>query len=84
MIPDPLLMVVTILVVTGFQGWWLKTNYDREKRTMQLKSNIVFQETVRQLQTSKLNLEPAMVPGHKGNFRIMVDDHEENMGLPTE
>ena len=56
-IPDPILMFITILVVTGFQVYWLKNNYDREKRSLQIKTNVKFQETVRHLQALKLKLK---------------------------
>ena len=49
-------MFITILVVTGFQVYWLKNNYDREKRSLQIKTNVAFQETVRDLQALKLKL----------------------------
>ena len=45
-IADPLLMLVTILVITGFQVYWLKNNYDREKRSLEIRTNVHFQETV--------------------------------------
>ena len=32
--PFLFLMFITILVITGFQFYWLKNTYDREKRTM--------------------------------------------------
>ena len=55
-IPGPILMFVTILVITGFQVYWLKNNYDREKRSLEIRTNVHFQETVRRLQTAKLKL----------------------------
>ncbi len=56
--PDLLtaLMIITLLVITGFQVYWLKDNYEREKRALEIRSNVMFQEAVRQLQTSKLKL----------------------------
>ena len=56
-IHDPILIFITILVVTGFQVYWLKNSYDREKRTLQIKTNVSFQETVRHLQAVKLKLK---------------------------
>jgi two-component system phosphate regulon sensor histidine kinase PhoR len=71
------LMAVTLAVITGFQGYWLKNNYDREKRTMHIKANMSFQETVRHLQAAKLRLkDPSIVDSlHKGKMRVFVDDH---------
>src|SRR5258708_34345993 len=82
-IPDPILMLVTILVVTGFQGYWVKNNYDREKRTMQIKANMAFQETVRRLQTAKLKLKDPFFDDslHKGKMRVFVDDELREPGM---
>lgn len=51
-----LLMGMTLIIIIGFQAYWLKDNYDREKRTMQIKSTVAFEETVEELQASKLKL----------------------------
>src|SRR5579871_4198886 len=55
-IPDPILMVISILVVTGFQIYWLKNNYDREKKNLEVTAGVDFQETIRNIQASKLKL----------------------------
>jgi len=49
-------MMGTILIIVAFQAYWLKNNYDREKRTLQQKTNIAFRETVMQLQSENLKL----------------------------
>ena len=74
--PFLFLMVVTILVITGFQAYWLKNNFDREKRGMHIRANMIFQETVRQLQAAKLKLRDPNFPDsfHKGKTRIFIDD----------
>jgi two-component system, OmpR family, phosphate regulon sensor histidine kinase PhoR len=51
------LMGVAILGITGFQLYWLKQNYAREKKTLTIKTEMAFRETVMQLQVAKLNLE---------------------------
>jgi len=82
-IPDPILIIITLLVLIGFQAYWLKDNYDREKRTMQIKTGIAFQETIRQLQTSKLKLPGNFLAdsGHQKR-RIFVDeDINEDAGI---
>jgi two-component system phosphate regulon sensor histidine kinase PhoR len=73
--PFLFLMFVTILVIGGFQVYWLKNSYDREKRSLQIKANVAFQETVRHLQAVKLKLkEPAGFDSlHKGKMRVIVD-----------
>jgi two-component system, OmpR family, phosphate regulon sensor histidine kinase PhoR len=52
------LMCITILVITGFQIYWLKYNYEREKRSLEIKTNMAFRRTIRELQASKLRLDP--------------------------
>src|SRR6185503_21311394 len=52
-----ILMGITILGITGFQGYWLNDNYKREKQNLELKTNSLFHQSILQLQSSKLNLE---------------------------
>ena len=52
-----LMMVVTILVITAFQVYWVQQNYLREKRSVQSKAEILFRESVYSLQGAKLNLD---------------------------
>jgi two-component system, OmpR family, phosphate regulon sensor histidine kinase PhoR len=49
------LMVLTILVITGFQAYWLKTNYDKENRQLSFRTNVSFRETIRELQAKKFD-----------------------------
>ena len=52
--PEALLlsMLVTILIIAGFQVYWLKDNYTREKEVLEVRANSLFYETVRQVQDS--------------------------------
>ena len=78
-IPDPVLTFITILVVTGFQVYWLKNNYDREKRSLQIKTNVAFQETVRDLQAVKLKLKGGFPDSlHKMKRMLIEDDHKQS------
>lgn len=52
-----ILMGITILGITGFQGYWLHDNYEREKQNLEIKTNVNFRQTIIQLQASKLKLE---------------------------
>ncbi len=52
-----ILMGITILGITGFQGYWLNDNYEREKQNLEIKTNSNFHQTILRLQSSKLNLE---------------------------
>ena len=37
-----ILMMFAILGITGFQAWWLKQTYDREEKTLELKTQTAF------------------------------------------
>jgi two-component system, OmpR family, phosphate regulon sensor histidine kinase PhoR len=53
----PVLMAITIACITGFQVYWLSKAYEREKRTLDIRTNMMFRETIHRLQASKLKLE---------------------------
>lgn len=52
-----ILMMIAILGICGFQGYWLKNNYDREKQNLDIKTAAAFRQTILQLQAGKLQLE---------------------------
>lgn len=52
-----LLMAFTLLVITGFQLYWLRTNYYREKKTLTLKTDAAFRQTIMQVQLKKLKID---------------------------
>jgi two-component system phosphate regulon sensor histidine kinase PhoR len=54
-------MVLAILAITGFQGYWLKNNYDREKQNLDIKTNAAFRQTILKLQSSKLKFDRLIV-----------------------
>lgn len=78
----PILMVLSILAIAAFQFYWLKKAYEREERTLDMRTNILFRETVRSVQASKLRLDrfgdstripPIVVrQNHEGKIRIMA------------
>lgn len=51
------LMGLAILAVTGFQAYWLKNNYQREKENLDITTKASFKETIEKLQSSKMRLE---------------------------
>ena len=53
----PVLMTLSILAIAAFQYYWLQKAYEREERTMDMRTNFMFRETVRAVQTSKLKLD---------------------------
>ena len=50
-------MGVTIAGITAFQIYWLNKAFEREKRTLEIRSNMMFRETIHRLQASKLKLD---------------------------
>ena len=71
-------MVITILGITGFQLYWLKENYDREKRALDIKTEVAFHETVQQIQVSKLRLDPMIADtAKKGKMKILISDGDK-------
>lgn len=67
-----ILMIVAIIGITGFQGYWLKNNYDREKQALGIKTNASFRETILKLQSSKLKLETISLRFDSTNTRSVV------------
>jgi two-component system phosphate regulon sensor histidine kinase PhoR len=53
----PVLMVLTIVAIAAFQFYWLKKAYEREQRTLDMRTNYMFRETVFDLQGIKLKLD---------------------------
>lgn len=68
-------MIITILVIISFQVYWINENYEREKNSLQLKANIAFQETIHQLQASKLKLPWAIIDSaHNGTSQVLIKE----------
>jgi len=53
----PVLMTLSILAIAAFQFYWLEKAYEREERTLDMRTNFIFRETVRAVQASKLKLD---------------------------
>ena len=77
----PVIMTITIIGITGFQVYWLKGSYEREKRTLDIRTTWMFKETVWKLQASKLKIDSLSIdslpektlskkdlPGENGDF----------------
>jgi two-component system phosphate regulon sensor histidine kinase PhoR len=52
-----ILMIVAILGITGFQVYWLRNNYNREKENLEIMTNASFRQTILHAQAVKLKLE---------------------------
>lgn len=74
-----ILMIVAITAIAGFQAFWLRQNYFKEKRNLEFRSNNVFRETVRKLQAKKLNLDKIFIDS-TGDMRIEL---LEDRSLPV-
>jgi len=55
------MMGIVILVITGFQVYWLKDNYNREKKAVEVRTGALFHETVREVQDSLLQMKLILV-----------------------
>ncbi len=79
----PVLMAITILCIAGFQLYWLKKAYEREERTLEIRTNMAFRETIFSLQAVKLNLDKEFFEGDgkKGNGRSHVPPNQKMVRL---
>jgi len=50
-------MAIPIMIIAGFQLYWLRENYLKDKKNLELRSNVLFGETIRGLQAKKLKLD---------------------------
>jgi two-component system phosphate regulon sensor histidine kinase PhoR len=64
-------MALTILIIVGFQVYWLKKSYEREERTLDMRTNMMFRETIRTLQASKLKLDGVNIDSIGGTKAFM-------------
>lgn len=63
-------MVIAILAITGFQAYWVRENYVRENENLRLNMEMLFRQTVLELQVSKMNLGAVSDSGAK--VKMMV------------
>ena len=70
-----LMMGSALIVIIGFQLYWLNDSYDRESRSLEVRSNLMFRETVRRMQSSRLNFnESDKEEGADKKIRIFIKD----------
>lgn len=78
LIPGPLLMLVSILGIAAFQVYWLKQNFNREEKTLAIKTEMLFRETVMKLQVLKLKLDDAFIDSTGiGDVKIFIGDDKK-------
>ncbi len=76
-----LLMAIPVLIIAGFQVFWLRENYIKEKKNLEFRSSVVFKETVRKLQAKKLNLDKVFNDS-TGKIRVEVMNGEGMSEFP--
>ncbi|HEY4209137.1 MAG TPA: HAMP domain-containing sensor histidine kinase [Puia sp.] len=62
-------MVVTITAIALFQAYWIRKNYVEENRLLDLRTHLLFRETLFKLQASKLHLDTSHI-----KLRITPDE----------
>lgn len=55
-----ILVVLTILIITVFQGFWLSKNYREQKSLFNARTGFLFRETIFQLQAAKLKMDTSI------------------------
>lgn len=71
------LMVLAILAIVLFQGYWLRNNYRDEVQNLQIRTNVLFRETIQQYQIEKLKLDTNM------KFRVTNRRNNSNTTFET-
>src|SRR5436190_2600640 len=79
-----LLMAIPILIIAGFQVFWLRENYIKEKKNLEFRSSVVFKEAVRKLQAKKLNLDKVFKDSSAKIKVEVMNDEPGFMGHPEE
>ena len=77
-----ILMIVAIIGITGFQLYWLRQTYEREKKSLNIKTEMAFREAVLRLQMAKLKLDGINWEGKSGKPTVrvfMANDGEEHL-----
>lgn len=76
-------MAISIIAIAAFQFYWLRKAYQREDRTLEMRTNIVFRESVRNVQASKLKLDRLFSDSTK-NSRIIIRPGNASQRKPGE
>ncbi len=76
-----LLMAMVILIIAGFQVYWLRDNYQRANRELEVKTGLLFRETYREMQDSLIGkrLRTAIGDSISGELKVGT-----NMRLATQ
>lgn len=86
----PVLMVLSIVAIAAFQFYWLQQAYEREERTLEMRTNFTFREAVRSVQISKLRLDrfsdttrvpPFILRQNRGGEVKIITPHQKIEGM---
>ena len=86
----PVLMALSILAIAAFQYYWLQKAYEREERTLEMRTNFMFRDAVRSVQTSKLKLDrfsdstrvpPVILQQKKSGEVKIITPHQKIEGM---
>lgn len=72
------MMALTIIFIAGFQVYWLQKTFEREKRTLEMRSNFLFRESVLSLQASKLKIEKLQFDSTRPHQLYISTNESEN------
>ncbi len=67
------LMVVSMVLLAAFQAWWLHKSYREEKETLDIRTSILFRETLYGMQVSQLKLD--------SNLRFRIPSPSNAIGV---
>lgn len=68
-------MLVSMLLITAFQGWWLYKSYREEQETLEIRTGILFRETIYQMQVWVLKLD--------SNVNLRIPGRSDAAGIIT-
>jgi two-component system phosphate regulon sensor histidine kinase PhoR len=77
----PLLMGITLLVVTGFQLFWLSQIYRREKENLDTRTGIEFRDAMLKLQASALRTRLETQKGSDTTFNYTIKRFKDSSDL---
>lgn len=68
-------MLVSMVLLAAFQGWWLYKSYREEEETLDIRTGILFRETIYQLQVAGLKLD--------SNINVRIPSRTDAIGVIT-
>lgn len=69
------LMLVSMVLLAAFQGWWLYKSYREEEETLDIRTGFLFRETIYQLQVAGIKLD--------SNINLRIPSRTDAVGLVT-